>query len=140
MKNLLTILACIIVLGAAAAKADRGRQDEDHASEQGMEHGRGHGRGHGHGKKKHGRAHGRKGKKGLPPGLAKRWKSGDTLPPEADQEMKPVPVELEAKYEPVAKGRIRVVIGADVLVMDKETRKVVNVIRDVIKLADDVSK
>lgn len=91
-----------------------------------------------------------KGKKGLPPGLAKREKlppglqkqlqRNGTLPPGLEKKMEPLPREIEARLKPLPPDHARVVIGTDVIILDKTTQKVVDIIRDVAVLARDISK
>lgn len=97
-----------------------------------------------------GRGHG-KGRKDLPPGLAKQSKlppgirkqieRGAILPPDLEREAQPLPRELEARLTPLpSSDQVRVTIGADILILDKQTKKVVDVMRDVLQLAHDISK
>lgn len=97
-----------------------------------------------------GRGHG-KGRKDLPPGLAKQGKlppgirkqieRGAILPPDIEKEAQPLPRELELRLAPLSSSnQVRVTIGADILILDKQTRKVVDVMRDVAQLAHDISK
>jgi hypothetical protein len=72
-------------------------------------------------------------KKGLPPGLAKRGgdlppglAKRDTLPPGLSGE--PLPAELEAKLSRLPLTYVRVKVGRDVVLMDKKTRVVFDVI------------
>jgi hypothetical protein len=97
-----------------------------------------------------GRGHGRQGK-GLPPGLAKKNKlppgiqmqmeRGAILPADLVREIQPLPSELEVRLRPLpSPNHVRVMVGTDILIMDKETRKILDVMRDVALLAHDVSK
>jgi hypothetical protein len=62
---------------------------------------------------------------GLPPGLAKR----DRLPREIETEM--LPYELERRLSPLPSGNyVRVKVGTDFAIMDKKTRVVLDVARD----------
>lgn len=91
-----------------------------------------------------------KGKKGLPPGLAKREKlppglqkqlqRNGTLPPGLEKKMEPLPQEIEVRLKPLPPDHVRVVIGTDVIILDKTTQKVLDIIRDVAVLARDISK
>ena len=58
----------------------------------------------------------------LPPGLAKR----DTLPPGLRGE--PLPRALEERLSPLPSSYVRVVIGQDIVLMNKKTRVVFDVI------------
>ncbi|MBI3569543.1 MAG: hypothetical protein HY082_00305 [Gammaproteobacteria bacterium] len=72
-------------------------------------------------------------KKGLPPGLAKR---GGNLPPGLAKRDKlppglqgdPLPRELERKLSPVPSSYVRVKVGRDIVLMDKKTRMVLDVV------------
>jgi hypothetical protein len=62
---------------------------------------------------------------GLPPGLAKR----DRLPMEVETEV--LPRELERRLSPLPSGDyVRVRVGTDFAIMDKKTRVVLDVARD----------
>lgn len=62
---------------------------------------------------------------GLPPGLAKRG----TLPPGLREES--LPVELERKLTPLPSGYIRVRVGHDIVLVDRRTRVVFDVVYDI---------
>lgn len=106
--------------GAAAPVSSEHDDDED--EDEGKPH---HGHGHGHGK------HG-----GLPPGLAKK----DHLPPGLQKQLvrkghlppglekRALPHELSTKLPPVPKGLERVVVGNDVVLMDKKTQLILDII------------
>lgn len=95
------------------------------------------------------RGHG-KGKKGLPPGLAKREKlppglekqlqRNGTLPPGLEKKMEPLPRELEGRLKRLPPDHVRVTIGTDVIILDKTTQKILDIIRDVAVLARDITK
>ncbi len=59
---------------------------------------------------------------GLPPGLAKR----DTLPPGLRGDA--LPVELERQLTPLPSGYVRVRVGQDIVLLDKRTRVVFDVV------------
>lgn len=61
----------------------------------------------------------------LPPGLAKR----DTLPPGLAAD--PLPVELERQLAPLPSGYVRVRVGGDIVLMDRRTRVVFDVIHGI---------
>jgi len=72
-------------------------------------------------------------KKGLPPGLAKRGGDlppglarRDKLPPGLQSE--PLPYDLEAKLSPLPESYVRVRVGQDVVLMDKRTRVIFDVV------------
>ena len=75
----------------------------------------------------------KKKRKGLPPGLAKRrgnlppgLAKRDTLPPGLRGE--PLPRVLEEKLSPLPSSYVRVVVGQDIVLMNKKTRVVFDVI------------
>ena len=72
-------------------------------------------------------------KKGLPPGLAKRGGNlppglakRDKLPPGLQGE--PLPSGLEGKLSPLPPNYVRVRVGQDIVLMDKKTRVVFDVV------------
>ncbi len=89
-----------------------------------------------------------KGKRGLPPGLAKREKlppglqkqlrRNGTLPPGLEKRMESLPQELEVRLRPLPPDRVRVVIGTDVIILDKTTQKILDIIRDIAVLTRDI--
>jgi hypothetical protein len=80
------------------------------------------------------------GKAGLPPGLAKR----DTLPPGLARQLqrngklppgldkRGLPADVEGRLPALVFGTERVIIGNDVVLLDKDTQIVLDIIRDVI--------
>lgn len=104
-------------------------------------HGRGHGRGHGYGRDDE-QDHDR-GRRDLPPGLAKR----DRLPPGLERQIhrhgtlppglrtRPLPRALEARLPPPPEHCVRLIVGTDIVLMNERTRAVLDVIRDVARLS-----
>ncbi len=75
----------------------------------------------------------KKHKKGLPPGLAKRGGNlppglakRDKLPPGLQGE--PLPGRLEGKLSPLPPNCVRVRVGQDIVLMDRKTRMVLDVV------------
>lgn len=75
----------------------------------------------------------KKHKKGLPPGLAKRGGNlppglakRDKLPPGLQGE--PLPSGLEGKLSPLPPNYVRVRVGQDIVLMDRKTRVVLDVV------------
>ena len=69
-------------------------------------------------------------KKGtLPPGLQKRLDAGESLPP--GLQGRGLPDELENILSPLPKGYIRLKVGGNVVIMNKETEFVLDIIRDI---------
>ena len=103
--------------------------------------GPGKGKGHGKGHKDKGLPPGLAKQNKLPPGIAKQLERGAILPADLEREMRPLPRELEIRLRPLpSPNQVRVTVGTDILIMDKETRKIFDVMRDVALLAHDVSK
>jgi hypothetical protein len=78
-------------------------------------------------------------RKGLPPGLAKKGK----LPPGLQKQLKKnrelppglakrhLPYDLEERLSPLPRGYVRLKVGGDIVLMDKETDVIVDIIYDV---------
>jgi hypothetical protein len=86
--------------------------------------------------------------KGLPPGLAKRGGSlppglqkhiqrKGTLPPGLQKRMEPFPRELDARLPPVPSVWRRVIVGRDVILLDRRTNRILDIIENVIGLIED---
>ena len=89
--------------------------------------------------------HGRSAGGGLPPGLAKRGgnlppgqqkhlERNGTLPPGLQKRLQPLPVELEARLSPIPVEWRRVVLEKDVILIDRRTNKILDIIENVIDL------
>lgn len=65
----------------------------------------------------------------LPPGLQKRLYAGESLPP--GLQGRGLPDELEDVLSPLPKGYIRLKVGGDIMIMNEETRVVVDIVRDI---------
>lgn len=68
-------------------------------------------------------------KRRLPPGLAKQVRRNGTLPP--GLQMQALPGELERRLDPVPDGYVRARVGLDVVLVDEDTRVVVDIVQDV---------
>jgi hypothetical protein len=90
---------------------------------------------------------GKKGKaKGLPPGLAKRGgnlppglqkhleKNGQ-LPPGLQKRLEPLPVDLDRRLPPLPDDWERVILENDVILIDRRTNRVLDIIENIIGLA-----
>lgn len=90
---------------------------------------------------------GEKGKaKGLPPGLAKRGgnlppglqkhleKNGQ-LPPGLQKRLEPLPVDLDRRLPPLPDDWERVILENDVILIDRRTNRVLDIIENIIGLA-----
>jgi len=79
---------------------------------------------------------------GLPPGLAKRerlpaglerqLKKNESLPPGLEKRLHSFPLELESLLPGVPEGVIRVVIGVDILLLDKTSNTILDIVREVL--------
>jgi hypothetical protein len=69
----------------------------------------------------------------LPPGLQKHLEKNGTLPPGLQKKIEPFPVELERRLPRLPSGYSRVSIGVDVLILDRRTQRVVDIIYDVLR-------
>ncbi len=131
-----------IFFGKQAAKASKADDDEGEKTvgkkkkrkKAKMKKGQGQGKGKSKGKSK-GRG------KGMPPGLAKR----DSLPPGLQKQLqkngtlppglakRDLPADLESKLPKVPAGLERVIAGDDVVLLEKATGKILDVIQGVLK-------
>ena len=76
----------------------------------------------------------------LPPGLQKQLRRNGSLPPGLEKKMEPLPQQVEARLRPLPPAHVRVVIGTDVIILDKTTQKILDVIRDVAILVHDITR
>ena len=143
----LVLLALVSVSLAAAPTFSQGK-GKGHNKDNGEEHGNGKGKGkYKHDFDDHDRevitsyyaGHG----SGLPPGLAKRagnlppglekhLEKNGTLPPGLQKKIQPCPVELVRQLPPVEPGYARGVIGAHVVVYNRNTNVIVDIVKDVV--------
>jgi hypothetical protein len=79
---------------------------------------------------------------GLPPGLAKRdrlpaglerqLQKNRSLPPGLEKRLHSFPLELERLLPGVPEGVIRVVIGVDIVLLDKTSNTILDIVREVL--------
>jgi hypothetical protein len=69
----------------------------------------------------------------LPPGLEKQLERNGTLPPGLQKRVQPCPVELERQLPPVETGYVRGVIGAHIVIYNRSTNVIVDVMKDVVR-------
>jgi hypothetical protein len=69
----------------------------------------------------------------LPPGLEKQLQRNGTLPPGLEKKMQPCPVELTRELPPLPPDYQRSVIGASIVVFNRRTNIVVDVMADVVR-------
>ena len=71
----------------------------------------------------------------LPPGLEKQLARNGTLPPGLEKRLEPFPPELERRLPPLPAIYQRGVIGADVVVVNRRTGAILDIIRGAINLS-----
>lgn len=87
----------------------------------------------------------KKAKKGLPPGLAKRGgnlppglqkklERDGQLPPGLQKRMEPLPVDLDRRLSRLPENWERVVVERDVILIDRRTNRILDIIENVIDL------
>ena len=69
----------------------------------------------------------------LPPGLEKQLQRNGTLPPGLEKKMQPCPVEITRQLPPLPPDYQRSVIGASIVVFNRKTNIVVDVMADVVR-------
>ena len=67
----------------------------------------------------------------LPPGLEKQLERNGTLPPGLQKRVQPCPVELERQLPPLPAEYRRGVIGAHIVIFNRNTNVIVDVMKDV---------
>ena len=84
--------------------------------------------------------------KGLPPGLAKRGgnlppglqmqpEKNGRLPPGLEKRLEPLPVDLDSRLPRLPEYWERVIVERDVILLDRRTNRILDIIEDVIDLA-----
>jgi len=69
----------------------------------------------------------------LPPGLQKHLERNGTLPPGLQKRLEPCPVELERQLPPLPADYRRAVIGAHVVVLNKNTNVIIDIMKNVVR-------
>jgi hypothetical protein len=69
----------------------------------------------------------------LPPGLEKQLQRNGTLPPGLEKKLQPCPVEITRQLPPLPPDYQRSVIGASIVVFNRKTNIVVDVMADVVR-------
>ena len=69
----------------------------------------------------------------LPPGLQKQLQRNGTLPPGLQKRLEPFPDELEGRLPELPHEYERAVIGVDVLILDRRTQRIVDIIHDLLR-------
>lgn len=73
----------------------------------------------------------------LPPGLQKHLQRNGTLPPGLQKRLEPFPVDLEHRLPRIPEICRRVILGRHVILMDRRTNRILDIIENVIGLATD---
>jgi hypothetical protein len=68
-------------------------------------------------------------KRKLPPGLQKQLKKNGKLPPGLAKRY--LPYELEDRLSPIPRGYVRLKVGGDIVLMNRETEVIVDIINDI---------
>lgn len=128
------------------ARREHEREDRDryrYEDDGGDWHGHGHGHGRDDGYDRGDDYRGDQGRRGLPPGLARR----EQLPPGLERQIRrrgtlppglrtrPLPRALEARLPPPPPNCVRVLVGTDIVLLNERTRAVLDIIRDVAQLS-----
>ena len=69
----------------------------------------------------------------LPPGLEKQLERNGTLPPGLQKRIQPFPIELERQLPPLPTEYRRGVIGAHIVVFNRNTQLIVDVFKDIVR-------
>ena len=69
----------------------------------------------------------------LPPGLEKQLQRNGTLPPGLQKKLQPCPVEVTRELPPLPPDYQRSIIGAHIVVFNRNTNIIVDVMKDVVR-------
>src|SRR5215813_2387776 len=69
----------------------------------------------------------------LPPGLQKHLERDGTLPPGLQKRVTPFPDDLERRLPRLPSEYRRVTLGVDVLILDRKTQRIMDIIYDVLR-------
>lgn len=69
----------------------------------------------------------------LPPGLQKHLERDGTLPPGLQKRVQPFPEDLERRLSPLPDTYRRVTLGVDILILDRRTQRIVDIIHDILR-------
>jgi hypothetical protein len=71
----------------------------------------------------------------LPPGLQKQLERNGQLPPGLQKRLEPLPVDLDRRLPRLPEYWERVIVDRDVILLDRRTNRILDIIEDVIVLA-----
>ena len=71
----------------------------------------------------------------LPPGLQKHLDKNGTLPPGLQKRLEPLPQDLDLRLPGLPDYWERVILGSDVILVDRRTNRILDIIENVIGLA-----
>src|SRR5262249_57976422 len=69
----------------------------------------------------------------LPPGLQKHLQRDGTLPPGLQKRVQPFPDDLDRRLPRIPDGYRRVTLGVDILILDRRTQRIVDIVRDILR-------
>ncbi|HEV8491127.1 MAG TPA: hypothetical protein VGR76_02610 [Candidatus Angelobacter sp.] len=69
----------------------------------------------------------------LPPGLQKHLERDGTLPPGLQKRVQPFPEDLERRLPPLPETYRRVTLGVDIMILDRRTQRIVDIIHDILQ-------
>lgn len=69
----------------------------------------------------------------LPPGLQKHLERDGQLPPGLQKRVEPFPEELERRLPRLPEQYSRVTLGMDILILDRRTQRIMDIVRDVLR-------
>ena len=72
----------------------------------------------------------------LPPGLQKQLQRNGTLPPGLQKKLTPLPYALDSRLVKLPSDYLRVVIGRDIILLDRRNNSILDVIANVIRDSD----
>jgi hypothetical protein len=69
----------------------------------------------------------------LPPGLQKHLERDGILPPGLQKRVQPFPEDLERRLPPLPEVCRRVTLGVDIMILDRRTQRIVDIIHDILR-------
>jgi hypothetical protein len=65
--------------------------------------------------------------------LQKHLERDGTLPPGLQKRVQRFPYELESRLSPLPDGYQRVTLGVDILILDRRTQRIMDIVRDILR-------